>query len=148
MWDLTREDLNYGYPRKSLHGHNHFVQDVAISSDGHFALSASWDKTIRLWNLDTGETTQRFIGHTNDVLSVSFSPDNRQIVSGSRDKNIKVWNTLGDCKLNIAQDGHSEWVSCVRFSPNPSTPIIVSAGWDKLVKVQYPFAQQCQKKKV
>ncbi|KAJ1535955.1 Guanine nucleotide-binding protein subunit beta-2-like 1, partial [Cladochytrium tenue] len=76
-----------------------------------------------------------FVGHTNDVLSVSFSPDNRQIVSGSRDKTIKLWNTLGECKFNLTEDGHTEWTSCVRFSPNPANPVIVSAGWDKLVKV-------------
>jgi WD40 repeat protein len=106
-----------------------------ISSDGAYALSASWDKTLRLWELSTGQTTRRFVGHTNDVLSVSFSADNRQIVSGSRDRTIKLWNTLGDCKFTITEKGHTEWVSCVRFSPNPSNPVIVSAGWDKLVKV-------------
>ncbi len=59
-----------------------------------------------------------------------------QIVSGSRDKTIKLWNTIGECKYTIAEpDGHTEWVSCVRFSPVTNNPIIVSAGWDKLVKV-------------
>lgn len=106
-----------------------------ISSDGAYALSASWDKTLRLWELSTGTTTRRFVGHTNDVLSVSFSADNRQIVSGSRDRSIKLWNTLGDCKFTITEKGHTEWVSCVRFSPNPQNPVIVSSGWDKLVKV-------------
>lgn len=67
--------------------------------------------------------------------SVSFSADNRQIVSASRDRTIKLWNTLGECKFNITDDGHTEWVSCVRFSPNPVIPVIVSAGWDKVVKV-------------
>ncbi|KAL1917197.1 40S ribosomal protein RACK1 [Calcarisporiella thermophila] len=135
VWHLTRDEYNYGVPRKSLHGHNHFVQDVVISSDGQFALSASWDKTLRLWDLNTGATTRRFVGHTGDVLSVSFSADNRQIVSSSRDKTVKLWNTLGECKYNITENGHSEWVSCVRFSPNPKNPVIVSSGWDKLVKV-------------
>ncbi|KAI5451122.1 MST50-interacting protein 11 [Naganishia adeliensis] len=135
VWQLTREDGEYGYPKKILHGHNHFVSDVVISSDGQFALSASWDKTLRLWDLNTGETARRFVGHTGDVLSVSFSADNRQIVSASRDRTIKLWNTLGECKFNITEDGHTEWVSCVRFSPNPMNPVIVSAGWDKVVKV-------------
>lgn len=135
VWQLSRTDTNYGYPKKILHGHNHFVSDIVISSDGQFALSASWDKTLRLWDLNTGLTARRFVGHTSDVLSVSFSADNRQIVSGSRDRTIKLWNTLGECKFNIQEDGHSEWVSCVRFSPNPSNPVIVSAGWDKVVKV-------------
>jgi len=84
-------------------------------------------------------TTRRFVGHTNDVLSVSFSADNRQIVSGSRDRTIKLWNTLGDCKYTITDKGHTEWVSCVRFSPNPQNPVIVSAGWDKLVKVRTAY---------
>ncbi|KAF6218309.1 hypothetical protein HO133_005655 [Letharia lupina] len=135
IWNLTRDDAHYGYPKRSLHGHSHIVSDCVISSDGAYALSASWDKTLRLWELATGVTTRRFVGHTNDVLSVSFSADNRQIVSGSRDRTIKLWNTLGDCKFTITDKGHTEWVSCVRFSPNPQNPVIVSAGWDKLVKV-------------
>jgi guanine nucleotide-binding protein subunit beta-2-like 1 protein len=76
------------------------------------------------------------LGHSKDVLSVAFSVDNRQIVSGSRDKTIKLWNTIGECKYTVSEpEGHSEWVSCVRFSPNPKLPIIISAGWDKLIKV-------------
>lgn len=68
-------------------------------------------------------------------MSVAFSVDNRQIVSGSRDKTIKLWNTLAECKYTIQDEGHSDWVSCVRFSPNHTNPIIVSASWDKVVKV-------------
>jgi len=136
VWNLTREsEQNYGQPRRSLTGHAHFVQDLVVSSDGQFALSGSWDGTLRLWDLNFGTTTRRFVGHTKDVLSVAFSADNRQIVSGSRDKTIKLWNTLGECKYTIDENGHTEWVSCVRFSPNTQNPIIVSGGWDKLVKV-------------
>lgn len=56
---------------------------------------------------------------------------------GSRDASIRLWNTLGECKYTISGDseGHSEWVTCVRFSPSQSVPLIVSAGWDRLVKV-------------
>lgn len=53
MWSLTREDTNYGIAKKALKGHNHFVSDVVISSDGQFALSGSWDNTLRLWDLST-----------------------------------------------------------------------------------------------
>jgi len=93
--------MNYGVAKKALHGHNHFVSDVVISSDGQFALSGSWDNTLRLWDLSTGMTTRRFVGHTKDVMSVAFSADNRQIVSGARDHTIKLWNTLGVCKYTI-----------------------------------------------
>lgn len=135
VWKITREEEKYGVAQRRLTGHAHFVQDVTISSDGLFALSGSWDGTLRLWDLTTGNSTRRFVGHTKDVLSVAFSADNRQIVSGSRDKTINLWNTLGVCKYTIVEEGHKEWVSCVRFSPNLATPLIVSAGWDKVVKV-------------
>lgn len=80
VWTLTKEEgVNYGFTKKRLKGHSHFVQDVVISSDGQFALSGSWDGTLRLWNLTTGATTRRFLGHTKDVLSVAFSVDNRQV---------------------------------------------------------------------
>jgi len=145
IWNLTREsDQNYGVPYKSLHGHSHFVQDITISSDGHFALSGSWDSTLRLWDLNYGTSTRRFVGHTKDVMSVAFSADNRQIVSGSRDKTIKIWNTLAENKWTIdEQTGHSEWVSSVRCTPHTtaglggvgSMGMCVSGGWDKKVKV-------------
>lgn len=160
MWDITREGgETVGYAKRALRGHNHFVSDVVISSDGQFALSGSWDATLRLWEIESGICTRRFIGcicgykktdekkaekckncasftgHSKDILSVAFSSDNRQIVSGSRDRTLKLWNTLGKCQYTIHEDGHTEWVSCVRFSPSPTAPVIVSAGWDKLVKV-------------
>lgn len=140
-WQFTGansgDDDSYGFARRALRGHSHFVSDVVISSDGAFALSASWDSELRLWDIGTGKTTRRFVGHEKDVLGVAFSVDNRQIVSGSRDGTIRLWNTLGECKYTISGDseGHTEWVSCVRFSPSQSVPLIVSSGWDKLVKV-------------
>jgi len=135
VWNLTRDENCYGTCKRQLQGHSHFVSDVVLSSDGQFALSGSWDKTLRLWDLTTGSSTRTFNGHKQDVMSVAFSADNRQIVSGSRDRTIKLWNTLGVCKYTISEDNHQDWVSCVRFSPNTAQPIIVSCGWDKVVKV-------------
>jgi WD40 repeat protein len=134
VWQLVNDGESLGLPQRALRGHSHFVSDVTLSVDGHFCLSSSWDGTLRLWDLTTGETARQFIGHKKDALSVAFSPDNRQIVSGSRDRSIKLWNTIGECKMTV-DEAHGDWVSCVRFSPNTENPVIVSAGWDKVVKV-------------
>lgn len=53
VWELERGADSFGYPKKALRGHSHFVQDVVISSDGQFCLSGSWDGTLRLWDLNT-----------------------------------------------------------------------------------------------
>merc|ERR1719216_546768 len=66
--------MNYGVPKRCLTGHNHFVSDVVMSSDGQFALSGSWDKTLRLWDLNAGVTTRQFVGHTKDVLMLPSLP--------------------------------------------------------------------------
>uniref|UniRef100_A0A8C1DUU4 Small ribosomal subunit protein RACK1 n=1 Tax=Cyprinus carpio carpio TaxID=630221 RepID=A0A8C1DUU4_CYPCA len=143
--------------RGTLKGHSGWVTQIATTPQfPDMILSASRGKSsgctkkqnkcslqcqvnlnlcIFVFSPPSGTTTRRFVGHTKDVLSVAFSADNRQIVSGSRDKTIKLWNTLGVCKYTIQDDSHTEWVSCVRFSPNSNNPIIVSCGWDKMVKV-------------
>jgi guanine nucleotide-binding protein subunit beta-2-like 1 protein len=140
VWRLEQDDESAGYPERSLTGHSHFVADVAISNDGSYVLSGSWDGTMRLWDIKTGECARSFIGHEKDVLSVAFSGGNRRIVSGSRDKTIKLWNTLGECKVTVGGEknphAHTDWVSCVRFSPAAGDDApFVSCGWDKLVKV-------------
>eukprot|EP00761_Pharyngomonas_kirbyi_P011246 gb/GECH01011271.1/.p1 GENE.gb/GECH01011271.1/~~gb/GECH01011271.1/.p1 ORF type:complete len:325 (+),score=61.81 gb/GECH01011271.1/:1-975(+) len=140
VWHINGQPgEEYGYPKKALRGHSHFVQDVILSSDAQYAVSASWDNTLRLWELKSGETTRRFVGHEKDVMSVAFSADHKQIFSASRDKTVKVWNTIGECKHTFGADNsntHKDWVSCVKFSINPDEgPIFVTAGWDKLVKI-------------
>jgi len=124
-----------GYARKLMGGHSEPISSVVLSSDGQFALSGSWDKTLRLFDLNQGKSVRTFKGHEKDVYCVAFSGDNRQIVSGGRDKTLKLWNTLGECKYTISEDQHNDWISSVVFSPSAKMPLIVSSGWDKLVKV-------------
>lgn len=71
LWKLVRDETNFGIPQKRLHGHSHFVSDTVISSDGHFALSCSWDKTLRLWDLTKGVSTRQFVDH-NKVCKLNL----------------------------------------------------------------------------
>jgi guanine nucleotide-binding protein subunit beta-2-like 1 protein len=140
VWDIaektdTDDDKEWGKPRKVLTGHSHFISDLDLSQDSRFCLSSSWDGTIRLWNLATGTTRKTLVGHSKDVLTVAFSPDNRQISTGSIDKTIKIWNIHGVCKFTVDQNPHTDWVSCVRYFHDVKQPIIVSASWDKTIKV-------------
>jgi guanine nucleotide-binding protein subunit beta-2-like 1 protein len=144
VWKLTggyeeadESDSNrlYGVPLKSLTGHGHFVSDLAISADNAFALTSSWDKTLRLWDLRAGKTSRIFTGHTKEVHSVCFSLDNRQIISAGADRTFKLWNTLADCKYTNEHNNHSDWISCVRYSPVAKNPYFATGGWDGRLKI-------------
>lgn len=143
--DHHSQEQDYAAPLRRLEGHSGFVQDVALTNNAEYALSASWDHSVRLWNLKTGECRTKFLGHTKDTLSVAFSPDNRHILSGGRDNKLKIWNVNGQCVYTLDRDSHTDWVSCVRFSP-VSAPgaIFVSGGWDCVVKVWSLELFRCQ----
>jgi guanine nucleotide-binding protein subunit beta-2-like 1 protein len=143
IWKLTGSDEAddgagnrlYGVPLKAMTGHNHFISDLAMSADNLFALTSSWDKTLRLWDLRAGKTSRSFVGHTKEVHSVTFSLDNRQIISAGADRTFKLWNTLADCKYTNEHSNHSDWVSCVRYSPVAKNPYFATVGWDGRLKI-------------
>ncbi|CAO2634718.1 Receptor of activated protein C kinase 1, partial [Lemmus lemmus] len=133
VWKLTKDETNYGIPHHALRGHSHFLSDVVISSDGQFALSGSWDEILHLWDLTMGPAMRQLVGHAKDVLSMAFSSGIWKIVSGSQDKTIKLWNTLSVGKYTVQDKSHTE--VRVGSSPESNNPIIISCGWDKLVKL-------------
>lgn len=82
IWEITErsdtdQDKEWGIPKKILRGHSHFINDLTLSQDSRYALTASWDGTLRLWDLKKGVTSRRFVSHSRDVLACAFSPDNR-----------------------------------------------------------------------
>jgi WD40 repeat protein len=68
------------------------VFSVVISSDNYLIVTGSEDKTIRVWERDSGTQLQELKGHNASVWSVAISLDQKLIVSGSDDKTIGVWD--------------------------------------------------------
>ncbi len=67
------------------------MYSVAYSPDGKCLASGSRDKTIKLWDVTTGNERATLKGHTGPVLSVNYSPDGRTLASVSLDKTIRLW---------------------------------------------------------
>ncbi|NCQ97801.1 MAG: hypothetical protein GPJ11_00005, partial [Microcystis aeruginosa L211-101] len=118
--------------RNRLEGHDSLVNSVNFSPDGKTLVSGSWDKTIKLWNVETGQEIRTLKGHDNYVTSVNFSPDGKTLVSGSWDKTIKLWNVKTGQEIRTLK-GHYALVSSVNFSPDGKT--LVSGSNDYTIKL-------------
>jgi WD40 repeat protein len=105
---------------------------VAVSPDGRRIVSASPDKTVAVWDLESGTRIHQLIGHQSVVNSVVVSPDGRRIVSGSWDRTVAVWDLESGARIHHLI-GHQGWVNSVAVSPDGRR--IVSASDDKTVAV-------------
>jgi len=89
---------------------------VSVSPDGRRAVSGSGDKTVRLWDLESGECLRTLEGHRSSVSSVSASPDGRRAVSGSWDRTLRLWDLeSGECLAVYPANSHVHSVTTTRF---------------------------------
>ena len=116
----------------TLKGHTDGVRSVVFSPDGTMLASASYDETIKLWDVESREEIATLEGHTDWVRSVVFSPDGTLLASASWDNTVKLWD--GATRAEIATlKGHTEAVSSVVFSPDGTR--LASASRDNTVKL-------------
>ncbi len=130
--NVLQETLNKRSEYNRLEGHDNYVNSVSFSPDGKTLASGSADKTIKLWNLETGTEIRALKGHDNYVVSVSFSPDGKTLASGSTDKTIKLWNLETGTEIRTLK-GHDNYVNSVSFSPAGKT--LASGSGDKTIKL-------------
>jgi WD40 repeat protein len=81
-----------GLRARTLVGHDDVVRSVAVLPDGLRALSGSGDRTVRLWDLQTGTELHRLEGHMGMVWSVTVLPGGRRALSGSGDGTMRLWD--------------------------------------------------------
>ncbi len=117
---------------RTLQGHTDSINAVTVIPDGSRVISASSDKTLKVWDMETGEELQSLQGHTDLVRGVVVMPNGRRAISASSDKTLKVWDLETGEELQTLQ-GHNDWVYAVAVTPDGSHAISASA--DKTLKV-------------
>ncbi|HEY9768843.1 MAG TPA: caspase family protein [Coleofasciculaceae cyanobacterium] len=118
---------------RTLAGHQDTISQIKYSPDGKLIASASWDKTIKLWDAENGKLIDSLIGHQDGVNSIAFSPDSQTLISGSEDRTIKIWNITNQPKLSQTLTGHTDSIKAVTISPDGR--LIASAGYDNTIKL-------------
>jgi WD40 repeat protein len=106
------------------------IFDIAFSPDGDFLLTASADKTIKMYDLN-GNHLKTLTNHSARVNSVTFSPDGQSFLSASNDKTAILWNNDG--KVIEVFKGHEEAVTSALFCPNGSC--VATSSGDKTAKL-------------
>jgi WD40 repeat protein len=105
LWDVRTGKQLYRFV-----GHTHWVTAVTFSEDGQRALSASWDGTVRLWDVSGAAELCRFT-HPGKVETAVFSPDGRQVLTGGHDGIMRLWDIAsGDEVLQVQSHTAQIWV--------------------------------------
>lgn len=107
----------------ALDAHTEPVWGLAFSPDGDRLFSASQDKTIKVWDVNTYRETLTLRGHADTVRGLALSPDGRRLASAGADGTVRLWNALPGPSVAVPHEratlaGHSEAVFGVTFSPD------------------------------
>jgi WD40 repeat protein len=134
LWRLRRpaagasgpEDPAGGDPAVGTGGHDDAVRGVSFTADGRSLVSASADRTVGIWSVETGRLEQRLEGHDGAVYRVDAHPSTRRIASASADGTIRLWEPGSGRPARVLR-GHTATVTAVRFDPIGTSLVSASA---------------------
>ena len=112
--------------------HTDNVCAVSFSPADKNLVSASWDKTLKIWDIETISVLITLTGHTERVFTVAYSQDGKRIASGDEGGTIIIWNPeTGEILKRF--EGHLKSISSIQFSPDGKH--IVSSSADKTIRL-------------
>ena len=119
-------------PLVRMTGHQQLVNHVAFSPDARLIASGSFDKSVRLWDAQSGKFIRAFRNHVGAVYQVCWSADSRLVLSASRDSTVKVYDVRAG-KLREDLPGHEDEVYAVDWSADGQR--VASGGKDRMLKL-------------
>nr|XP_031864168.1 nuclear distribution protein PAC1 [Kwoniella shandongensis]KAA5531240.1 nuclear distribution protein PAC1 [Kwoniella shandongensis] len=132
-------DFSTGETKMELRGHEHVIEcavfapiaaygairelaglgaatagDARAKTPGAFVATGSRDKTIKLWDAQSGQCLRTFVGHDNWIRALVFHPTGKYLLSASDDKTLRIWDLAnGRCIKTI--DAHGHFVTCMSW---------------------------------
>lgn len=128
----TCEKKYVDYIFREFKGHEGWIESACFNPNSDLIVTASRDKTVRIWDVHSRSCLHVMEGHSHWVRSASFSPNGAYIVSASQDKTIRIWDVYTGLCLHILR-GHTDWINYASFSQDGK--YIVSASDDKSIKI-------------
>ncbi|KXS18004.1 WD40 repeat-like protein [Gonapodya prolifera JEL478] len=124
---------------KTLNGHTGGPVHVCrFNNDGNYVLTGGHDKTVKLWNPNSGLCIKTYTGHGWEVLGLAVAHDNARFCSGGTDKSVILWD-IGTGRIIRRFNGHFRKVNTVEF--NADATVIASGSYDATVRLWDARAQ-------